>query len=293
MKTKAIIITEAAKLSSVCFELLRLCRIYYGLPLAGGFLVIVLYLRGGTLAVMGNSPALAFLALLGTISAGFIGNDLCDIAVDKINSPQRPLASDRISAGAAKMAAITLTALALSCASVCGVKFAIGITAINLILLVYNKYSKQMALLKDLLIAALLAGLYPLAFALTPAIESPWLKILYIHPAWLFLTVLGYEMLKDIRDQQGDIQMGSSMRNICRAGYFLCMMRLCILTGSLITLLPVLLADLGGIYLTGSILAVILAVLAASTPNPRRAINYLYAQIALITTCSLLEILAS
>lgn len=273
-------------------QLLRLCRLYYGIPLAGGFLVIVLYLRGGTFAGLQAVVPFAYLSLFFSISAGYIINDICDITVDRINAPTRPLAGGLVSLRLAKYTAATLLLSALVCASYCGLWFTVAIAVINSLLLAYNKYSKQMAFMKDLIIAALLAGLYPLSFALVDPIDSPRLIVLYVHPVWLFLTVLGYEMLKDIRDQSGDIIIGGKNRKISQKKHFLFMARFFIITGAIITILPPVMSNTGIIYLTGAILAVILAVLAVFVTRPERAISYIYIQIAVITAGSLLDILA-
>ncbi len=65
--------------------LLKLMRLYYGLPLAGGFIVILSYLTGGNIDHILEKAVLASLSLVSVISAGYILNDVCDVEIDKIN----------------------------------------------------------------------------------------------------------------------------------------------------------------------------------------------------------------
>lgn len=274
-------------------QLIKLCRLYYGIPLAAGYLVIVTYLNGGTLAGLADKAAFAYFALLATISAGYICNDICDIAVDQINAPNRPLANGRISSYPAKIIASGLVTCSIGLATLCNWRFATLITIINITLLFYNRYSKRLALAKNIIVAGLLASLYPLAFSLTDPVDSPRLTVLYIHPIWLFLTVLGYEMFKDLRDAKGDIALGGPNRKISQNRYFLTWAKVLILAGAGITLLPVLMNITGPIYLTSSLIAITLAVTATATANKNIfiAINCIYIQIAIITAGSLLDIL--
>ena len=71
--------------------LIRLMRLYYSLPLSAGLIVITAYITGGNLDSIDSSVTLAFAALCCVISGGYVLNDVCDIAVDAINAPQRML----------------------------------------------------------------------------------------------------------------------------------------------------------------------------------------------------------
>jgi hypothetical protein len=65
---------------------------------------------------------------------------------------------------------------------------------------------------KQLLVAALMSSIYPLAFAQAASLSRmnaadlvpSRLATLFFFPVWLFLTAFGYEILKDIRDLHGD-----------------------------------------------------------------------------------------
>ena len=85
--------------------LLRLMRLYYSVPLAAGFIVILSYLTGGNLVSIFDKVVLSFFSLLSIISASYVFNDVCDIEIDKINCPSRMLAAGRIRRKAEKVQA--------------------------------------------------------------------------------------------------------------------------------------------------------------------------------------------
>jgi geranylgeranylglycerol-phosphate geranylgeranyltransferase len=270
-------------------NLLRLSRPYYSLPLSGGLIVITWYLTGGNFT--GVPLLYAFLSLYSIISAGYILNDLCDIAVDKINRPDCILATDKTVKRTALIASIILFAAGLLIASLCSRRFLIVLTAIAAGLIIYDLFSKRMGLFKNVLVAILVTSLYPLSFTLADPVITPRVKVLIIHPAWLFFTAIGYEMLKDIVDTKGDSLIVDKRIEKYRSNpAFLISARLIILTASLLTLLPYLLGYCKGVYLASSILAITLAATSARQPA-KTAIPFIYSEVFLITAGSLADLL--
>lgn len=183
-------------------SLIRLTRPYYSLPLSAGLLVIASYLTGGN---FNDILWLAgFLSLYCVISGGYILNDICDIAVDKINQPGRIIPSGKTNQTIASFVFIILFIAGLALAWLVGLRFFIVLAAIAAGLIIYDLFSKSMGLFKNILVAILVTALYPLAFALADPVITARVKVLFIHPAWLFMTAWGYEMLKDILDTKGD-----------------------------------------------------------------------------------------
>jgi 4-hydroxybenzoate polyprenyltransferase len=161
------------------------------------------------------------------------------------------------------------------------------ITVLGLIF--YNIYSKRMGIFKDILAAALVTLLYPLAFAFTDAAQTPRLKSLFIFPIWFFLTTMGYEILKDIRDAKGD----SGIRSFFTIDYKLlsAISRTLIIVAGLIAFLPFFLGYCKSIYLIAAIIAFVLAIFATMT-KPETAIRYVYMEVLLITLGSMADLLA-
>jgi geranylgeranylglycerol-phosphate geranylgeranyltransferase len=268
--------------------LIRLMRPYYALPLSCGFIVILLYLRGGTLEGIQNIALWSVAALACLISGADVLNDIFDIEVDRINSPRRPLPSGHVTLSTAIALAVVLFVSSLACAAMCGGSFLLGITIVAAILITYDICGKRMGLVRNFLVAAAAVSLYPLAFALADPVQTPRLNVLYIHPAWFFLTALGYEMLKDIRDRSGDALI--SRRKYAFDKWFHVLARMVLITASLIALLPFLLGYCGIVYLTAAIISLVLYILACRLA-PVPAIRLIYAAVALITLGSLLDIL--
>jgi 4-hydroxybenzoate polyprenyltransferase len=270
--------------------LLKLMRLYYSLPIAMGFIVILSYLTGGNLVSIFDKVILSFFSLLSITSASYVFNDVCDIEIDKINCPHRILAAGRLKRKTALIWSIVLFATGMALGSGCGLAFFLVISAIASLLVCYDLLSKRIAAFKSVLVALLMTSLYPLAFTLTESMQTPRLNVLYIHPVWLFLSSLGYEMLKDIRDIKGDSQVNGRDLYHCTDKRFVIMSRLFIVAGSLVTLLPFMLGYCKQIYLVASIAAIILAI-ASTFQRSAVAIRYVYAEIFLITVGAMADLL--
>jgi 4-hydroxybenzoate polyprenyltransferase len=172
----------------------------------------------------------------------------------------------------------------------CGLPFFLVIASIAGMLVCYDMFSKRMGVFKDVLVAILMTSLYPLAFTLTESTQTPRLSVLYIHPVWLFLSSLGYEMLKDLRDMKGDSQVHGQDFNYCKDKRFVIISRVLVVAGSLVTLLPFILGYCKHIYLATSIVAIILAI-ASTFQKPSVAIRYIYTDIFIITAGSMADLL--
>ena len=153
-------------------KILKLMRLYYSLPLSCGLIVIVLYVTGGDIAAIGNRLIIAVVSLCSVISAGYVLNDVCDIAVDKINCPHRCLESIGVSPKAALTMSAILFALGIILACFCGWRFLCLISAIILGLTAYDIFSKKMGLFKAPLVALLATLLYPLAFTIAQPVQT-------------------------------------------------------------------------------------------------------------------------
>ena len=272
--------------------MIRLTRPYYALPLSGGLFVIAAYVAGGWPHATHGSLALAMLALYFVLSAAYVLNDYCDIRFDAVNRPQRPLPSRRVSPQTALAASGVLFVLGLALASFCGWHFFLLLTLVAMGLAAYDVSSKRLGLLKPVAVALLTTSLYPLAFTLTDVVETPRLRVLWIHPVWLFATTLGYEMLKDVRDVRGDALIAGQQSTERRAGRaFLLSARAILLAASLLTLLPYALGYCKSVYLLSALAAIALVVLSLRQ-RPDRALPYLYASVFVITAGSLADLWA-
>jgi len=270
--------------------LLRLMRIYYSLPIAAGFAVIVTYLTAGNIQTLRFSLLVSSLSLLNIISAAYVLNDVFDIEIDKINFPNRMLPKAKTTRKAAIIWAIILFLAGFIFAALSGPKFLLLLITVAAAVILYDTFSKRMGMLKDFLVAALMTSLYPLAFTLAEPASQPQTNTLYVHSCWLFLTCLGYEMLKDSRDIKGDKTIKhNGIAAYSTKPWFLPASRIIILAASTLTLLPFMLGYCNYIYLCSAAAAVILAFLSIRKP-PAIAIRYIYAEIILIALGSILDL---
>jgi 4-hydroxybenzoate polyprenyltransferase len=270
--------------------LIRLTRPYYSVPLSGGLIVITAYSVGGDLGAINNSLAVAVCSLWLIISAGYVLNDVCDMPVDAINSPNRVLPKGTITRRAAGIFSIGLFLAGIALASFCGGRFFAMLALVAAGLVVYDLCSKRLGLFKSVLVAALATSLYPLSFALAQPDGSLRARSLFIFPVWLFLTALAYEMLKDIRDIQGDSLLANNRYgDFCRSRGFLLSARVIALAASGLTALPLILGHCRVIYGASSLLAMALVILSLKHP-PVRAIRFIYAEVVVITAGSMADL---
>ena len=272
------------------FSLLRLTRPHDTVPLSGGLIVIVAYVTGGDLSGTGTTLIFAVLSLYCVLSAGYVLNDVCDIRYDRVNSPQRPIPGNRITKHAALIGAMVLFSTGIGLATLCGLDFFILLVFAAAGLVFYDIYSKRWGLFKAILVALLTTSLYPMAFALAEPVVTPRLQVLYIHPAWLFLTTLGYEMLKDIRDVKGDaLAVVPHRGSLYARPAALQWARAILSAASLLTLLPYALGYCREVYLVSALTAIGLAAATLRLP-PVRAIPCIYASVFVITAGSLADL---
>ena len=271
--------------------LIRLMRLYYTLPLSCGFVVVVYYLRAADIFPIRHQLLLAWASLCTTISAAYIFNDVCDLEIDMINSPLRVLPQGKVQRKTALAWSMFFFVAGLILAGFCNKLFLSGMGILVLLLLFYNVYSKRIGLLKDSLVALMVVSIYPLAFALADAVQTPRLKSLYIFPLWLFLSTLSYEMLKDIRDIKGDkTANGKSIAEYSNKKEFLYLAKLIVVIASLISILPFVLGYCKQIYLIASVIAIFLALL-STLKKPSIAIRYIYAEVFLISAGSAVDLM--
>jgi len=190
-------------------DLLRLCRLYYAVPMSLAYTLTVYYARGGRMAAGHWLTAwLSTAALLLVIAAGYVFNDVSDWAVDRINAPTRPIAAGRVRRRTAAAWGACLLAAGLATSASCGWPFFLALSGVAAGLMFYNLFSKRLGVAKQLLVAALMTSIYPLAFIEAGGVAGGRAGSLAIFPVWLFLTSFGYELLKDLRDISGDQSAG-------------------------------------------------------------------------------------
>jgi 4-hydroxybenzoate polyprenyltransferase len=134
--------------------------------------------------------------------AGNADNDVCDLAVDRINRPGRPLPSGALAAAPVRMAAFLLYALGVVAASFASSRHACLAVFMVLLLLIYNRKLKALPLIGNLTVS-LLCGL-AIYFPEFPS------RIHFTFPIFVFAFIATWtrEVVKDIEDLKGDRAAG-------------------------------------------------------------------------------------
>lgn len=141
----------------------------------------------------------AMLSAFGLGAVGNIANDLADVAIDRVNRPDRPLPSGAIAPLTAILLGGTLGGLGLFAAYWTGPRvFAVGLAALVL-MLAYSPLLKQAGIAGNLTVAVI-AALPPLYGALALGWWRPGV-VPFVMGALLHFA---REVVKDIEDEPGD-----------------------------------------------------------------------------------------
>jgi len=156
--------------------------------------------------------AIATVNILLVMAASMIINDLCDIPLDIINNPQRPLVTGKITIHEARWAIVVL----LTFSEILVLRYLPTHTQIGnhlsiLGVLLYTPYLKRIFVIKNIFCAALIS--YSLLFA---GLANASIATLYDKNHRLFMTMFSVifassfqkEILLDISDYEGDLANG-------------------------------------------------------------------------------------
>lgn len=166
--------------------------------------------------------AVLILSVLLVMSGGYVINDLQDLPIDKVNRPNRPLASGAISEDRATSLFPVFSGLgiALGYLIACRIDYSsfgiIHLIAVSL-LWVYSNYYKGRPLVGNLLIS-ILAGItilvipifdfFPTITAETWEIDRGFLYVFGGYAFFSFVITFLREIAKDLEDQEGDRKAG-------------------------------------------------------------------------------------
>lgn len=146
---------------------------------------------------------------LAALSASFllaganVINDIYDLAIDRVNRPNRPLVSGALSIKEAWRWFAVLYSAGLLAALAAGIRFFIIAVLIAALLVWYSKHLKRTVLAGNLAVS-FAAGLTFIYGALA---VGDW-RAGIIPAVFAFFFHLGREILKDMQDMEGDVQNG-------------------------------------------------------------------------------------
>lgn len=202
---------RAAKFQSFTELVLRSMKALFLMARPGNAAIAVVTLAAGYfLACAEFAPANFFadaLAMALAVSFANIHNDILDFESDKVNRPNRPLPSGKVSKRSASLAALFCVALVIGIAAPLTSIWASHLAfylPLLFALYLYNRAFKRLPLFKNMVVAALCA---------TPLLRVALLQNadaskLYPAMAFAFLYTFAREILKDLEDAPGDAAAG-------------------------------------------------------------------------------------
>ncbi len=141
-----------------------------------------------------------FLTAASMMAGTMVLNDIYDLDVDRLNSPQRPLPSGRVSLKGAYYYSILLSAASLLFAVILGIySFLVALLAFAL-MVYYNARAKKSGLFGNAIVSFNVA----LPFFFGGISVSVFKPILLLFSLLAFLSNFGREIAKGISDVQGD-----------------------------------------------------------------------------------------
>ena len=217
----------------------------------------------GLAVIIGEAIALGKIPPLSNSLAGFLTaslmmagtmvlNDIYDLKIDRLNSPNRPLASGKIGLGEAKTFSTFLSILSIVFAAFLGLWTALIALLALALMIYYNTRGKRTGLPGNLVVSFNVA----LPFFYGGIAVNSLRPLLFIFSVLAFLANLGREIAKGIPDTQGD--RASGVRTIAvlhgpkvaagiSAGLFL--------SAALLSFVPLALGRLSLLYFPGIFLA--------------------------------------
>ena len=213
--------------------------IMIGLAVIVGEAIAIGRLPGISEAVFGFLTASLMMA--GTM----VANDVYDVEIDKVNSPQRPLASGTLKTGDAVVLSVVLSAAAIGFSALLGLwTFLTALLALAL-MIYYNTKGKKTGLIGNAVVSFNVA----LPFFYGGLAVNSIRPLLFIFSVVAFLANLGREVAKGIADVKGDslrqvrtlaVIRGTRVAALASAGLFV--------TAVLLSFLPPLLERISWLY---------------------------------------------
>lgn len=167
------------------------------------------YLAGG--GALDPSTFLSIVAVLLLVAGFYVINDISDREIDRVNRPDRPIASGELSIGSARLLAALFLALSLGMAIAAGGGTLIWLFVWGAALTAYEARIKRRGLLANLLVSIVTSSVL---------LYGAWLgdNVLagVVPTLFAFFLHLGREVLKDICDMPGDRKFSRATLPITR-----------------------------------------------------------------------------
>ncbi len=217
----------------------------------------------GLAVVVGEAIALGTVppfekALLGFLTASLmmagtmVLNDIYDVEIDKVNSPDRPIASGRVEVREALAFGIILSVLSIASSFLLGVWTLLTATLALVLMIYYNTRGKKTGLFGNAVVSFNVA----LPFFYGGLAVGSLNPLLLVFSVLAFLANLGREVAKGIPDAQGDRQLGVRTLAVSRGPRAAAnVSAVLFLTAVALSFLPPLSGGVSSLYFPGVVLA--------------------------------------
>jgi geranylgeranylglycerol-phosphate geranylgeranyltransferase len=139
-------------------------------------------------------------------AGGYAINDVYDVEIDKINKPDRPLPSGRISIKNAVTLSYSTMIIGSGLAFILGILQGLLAILTSIALIYYAKTLKRQGLPGNIIVATTTA--LSIFYGGIAYFEENWFERVIIPTAYSFLLTLGRELVKGIEDYEGDKKYG-------------------------------------------------------------------------------------
>jgi geranylgeranylglycerol-phosphate geranylgeranyltransferase len=196
-------------------------------------------------AFAAESAILAFIVVFLVAAGGNVVNDYFDVAIDRVNKPDRAIPSGRITQQAALLYALVLSILGVVTSvfinPACFVLAALSAT----LLILYSWELKRSVLVGNLLVGYLTGSVFLFGGAAVSALFIP--GVLFISA---MLAITSREIVKDVEDLVGDRTGGATTLPVrCGVTASLVVAALFMVAAVVISPLPFIIGALGPAYL--------------------------------------------
>jgi len=176
-----------------------LCRIWNAL-FAAGVCAYSFFIVKNNFEINYYDVLFLSLGILFLVAFANAHNDIADFEIDKINRPERPLPSGKISIKAAHLLLYALGFFTMLFSILAGVKFTLLFFIVGLLSIAYNRFLKGLPLVGNFTVALLSTTpvVIPIINFGLPQTE---LSILVL---FAFMLTFVREIIKDIEDMEGD-----------------------------------------------------------------------------------------
>jgi len=148
--------------------------------------------------------------ILATLAAALIMvganviNDICDIDIDRINKPNRPLVTRVVSVKEAYVLFISSYIVGWICAILISVEMLLIAVVVGLLLVAYSYKFKRTVIIGNLIVSFSTAAAF-----LYGGLAVKQIEIAYFPALFAFLYHFGREIIKDLQDLEGDAASGA------------------------------------------------------------------------------------